>query len=91
MPKRDKRVVDKISSALEFPPGIMGGAHIELSSNREAVIDGTCSVMEFDDTNIKINTGECMVTFIGRGMEIKSLSSSGAVIKGFIVTIEFSN
>lgn len=93
MPKRKpNRVIETIGSAMELPPGMMGrGAHIELSSNREAVIDGCCSVLQLDDDMIKINTGDSIIKFMGRGLEIKSLTGTGAVIKGYIICLEFSN
>ena len=88
-PPRSK--VDFIGQALELPPGALGkGAHIELSSNREATVDGCRGVMEYEESRIKLNIGTGTVTFSGRSLEITNLLGSQAVIAGFITGLEFT-
>lgn len=85
------RAAEKLGQVLELPPGTLTrGAHIELSSNREALVDGCRGVLEYDETKIRLNVGDGTVQFIGRTLEIRSLTQNQAVIAGFIRTIEFS-
>lgn len=88
-PPRSK--VDLLGKALELPPGALGkGAHIELSSNREATVDGCKGVMEYEETRIKLNIGTGSVTFLGRNLEITNLLGNQTVIAGFITGLEFT-
>ncbi len=75
---------------LSVPNGLMtGGAHIELFSNKEAVIDGMRGVLEYNDCYIKLNTGRGTVEFFGTNLEISSLDINGLSISGNISKIEF--
>ena len=83
---------DRIDAALELPPGTMGrGVHIELDSNREAVIDGCRGVLEYDDEIVRLNTARGQVKLTGKGMVIRSLSDDQAIVSGLFLTIEFSS
>jgi len=53
------------------------------------MVDGCKSVMEYDDTMIKLNVGKNSVSFIGYGLTIKSLSLEQAMIEGTILSMEF--
>ena len=89
--KPPRAKVDLLGKALELPPGALGkGAHIELSSNREATVDGCKGVMEYEECRIKLNIGSGSVTFCGRGLEITNLIGNQAVIAGFITGLEYT-
>ena len=86
---KDRR--NGIAKALELPAGLLSnGAHLELRWNREALIEGRCTVLEYTDTKIRINTSGGVVEFEGRGLEIGSLTSESALVSGWIRTIGFS-
>lgn len=53
------------------------------------MVDGCKSVMEYDDTKIKLNIGKNSVSFLGCNLMIKSLSLEQAMIEGTIISIEF--
>lgn len=87
---KKESTVAKIGKTLDMPSGgLSGGAHIELFSNREAVIDGIKGVIEYNDCYIKLNIGKGAVEFWGTGLEISSLDINGLVISGNISKIEF--
>jgi len=89
--KSAARVAAAISAAFEIPPGSLGrGAQISLSSNREATVDGCRGILEYGGELVRINTGSGVVRFRGRGLQIKSLTHTQAVIAGFIINIDFS-
>jgi len=92
MSNKKQGKIRKIGDALELPGGLLeGGPHIEMRSNREAVIDGRCTVLEYEDCLIRINTGKGIIRFCGRGLQIKNLSSDGMIIEGFICSLDFTD
>lgn len=68
-----------------------GEPHLELYGNSECVVDGLKSIIEYKKDKIKLNIGKKAVTFLGEDLEINSLSTEGAVVKGFIMSMEFSD
>ncbi len=80
----------KLSGLLDIPPTAMPGiTQIELGGNREAFVDGCQGVLEYDETSIKLLTGNMQTRFFGRGLQIKVLTHDSAVIEGFVMSIEF--
>ena len=80
----------RICEKLELPEDVVRNcSHIELVSNCCAMVDGCKSVMEYDDTVIKLNLGKNSVKFTGSGLTIKSLSLEQAAIEGNIISMEF--
>ncbi len=78
---------NKVSRALDLPSGF--GPKIELTGNREAVVDDCRGIIEYYENRIKINLGKGAVTFLGSNLHIGSMSENSAVITGSIQTIEF--
>ncbi len=86
--KRDR--IDLFGRTLEMPGGILDkNAHIELLSNKEAVVDGCHAIIEYCNDRIKLNIGHGSVCFTGRNLEITSLNENGLVIRGFLLSLEF--
>lgn len=80
----------KISALFDIPPSALSGvAQIELSGNREAVVDGCKGVLEYDDSVVKLAAENMSIRFTGRGLQIKVLTHDSAIITGFILGIEF--
>ncbi|MBQ5590801.1 MAG: YabP/YqfC family sporulation protein [Clostridia bacterium] len=87
-----KRGLDKLNRCLDLPDGLLsGGARIELQSNEKALIDCKCSVLQYSDNEIKINTRTGIVVFFGSNLRINSLNKESAVISGKILKVEFQN
>lgn len=73
-----------------FSSGIMPSLpYLEMKSNREITVEGCKGILEYDKETIRINTGNMVVTFKGRGLNIKCLTVTSVVIEGFITAIEF--
>lgn len=88
--KKGSKATEYIGRALEMPPGTMSKTcNMQLSGNREALVDGCRGLLEYSDECIRINAGNGIVKFVGRGLEIRSLSDTTAVVAGFILNIEF--
>lgn len=80
----------KLSSLFDIPPSALSGtAQIELSGNREALVEGCKGVLEYDETVVKLATEGMSVKFTGRGLQIKILTHDSAVVTGYILGIEF--
>ena len=71
-------------------PLISDGMCIELSGNREAVLEGSRGVLEYSPDCIRVNTADLIVTFSGRGLDLRCISESALIIGGYITAIEFT-
>ncbi len=85
-----KEKKDRKLKNFSVPNGLFeNGAHIELFSNKEAVIDGIKGVLEYSDCYIKLNMGRGTIEFFGTNLEISILDINGLTIGGNISKIEF--
>ncbi len=90
--KNVKRGLNKINHYLDLPEGLLsGGARVELQSDERALIDCKCTVLQYSDEKIKINTGTGIIAFFGKNLSINSLNRESAVITGKIKKVEFEN
>ena len=67
----------------------LGRLHMEISGNREVILEGNRGILEYNDNSIKLSTGKMILAFSGRGMHIKCMNDSELVIHGFITSIEY--
>lgn len=82
--------MERLISAFDLPKTVIPGmSNIELTGNREAVIDGCAGIVQYDDDVIKLSTGKLIVCFFGNRLTIRTLTADQAVIEGEIVSIEF--
>lgn len=82
--------VEKLVSAFDLPKTVIPGmANIELSGNREAIVDGCSGIVQYDDEVIKLATGKLVACFYGNRLTIRTLTADQAVIEGEIISIEF--
>lgn len=85
-----KAPIRLLTKSLDIPSSVLGGmCQIELTGNREAVIEGCQGVLEYDETRIKLATNQMSVQFDGRNLQLKVLTHSSAVVEGFITGIAF--
>ena len=88
--KKVSKAAEQLSSAFEIMPGTLSsGCAIQMSSNREVLIDGCRGLLEYGDEKIRVNVGNGVVQLVGRGLEIESLSYKAVVISGYILSVEF--
>lgn len=86
-----KRKSNIINNNLQVPRVVGAGtAYIELSGNKEAMIEGCKGVIEYTDDEIKLNIGKNEIRFLGADLVIKSYFSEQIIIEGNILTIEYS-
>ena len=63
---------------------------IEMLGNREIIVDGCKGVVEYDEINIRLSLGECVLSLSGKDLIIKSFDNDIAVICGQICEISFA-
>ncbi|MBQ8016159.1 MAG: YabP/YqfC family sporulation protein [Clostridia bacterium] len=89
---RGERIMDSISRSLDLPADAVSGyAHIELSGNKEAIIEGCCGVLEYSDSVIALNTGRLTVRVCGCELTIVSMQNGQVIIKGIITGLDYCN
>lgn len=62
---------------------------IEMTGNRSIVLEGSTGILLYESGNIKINTTKMIISFCGRGLSVKCISSSCVEICGFVTSVEF--
>lgn len=62
---------------------------IEMLGNRQITVEGSTGILLYESENIKINTNKMVVSFYGRGLCVRCISSSCVEVEGFITKIEF--
>jgi len=89
---RGEKLLDSISRNLDLPQDAVSGyAHIEISGNREVIVEGCCGVLEYGDCVISLNTGRLTVRISGCELTIVSMQNGQAVIKGIITGVDYCN
>lgn len=82
--KRDKKQAKKIMADMFVDEPI-----IEISGNREMIVDGCKGIVEYEETIIKLSLGDLVLSLSGDNLLIKSFDNSVAVISGQICEISF--
>lgn len=66
-----------------------GKPRLEIAGS-ECLVDGLDSVIEYSPTKIQVALGSQIITFNGYDLKINSFTHEGAVVKGDILSMEFS-
>lgn len=86
----EQKAAEKTVRALDLSADLIAGmVHLELSGNREAVVEGCRGVLEYDENVIRIDGGKISVRFMGTGLELRNFTDHSATISGVITSIEF--
>ncbi len=85
---------DEQSSLHKKEESIIGNLFAELPEfnlrgNREVVVEGSRGVLHYSEETIRLNTTIGLVSFEGRNLNLKCISSSQLIINGFITKVEF--
>lgn len=80
-----KAIKDKI------PPQYLGGLPtLEFVGNRQVIIEGSKGILKYSDDTIRINTGQMIITFYGKDLNVRCISPDCTKVDGFIYNLEFS-
>ncbi|MCL2507753.1 MAG: YabP/YqfC family sporulation protein [Oscillospiraceae bacterium] len=87
-----ERIAERLGEELEMPKtSLPGTVHIEMSGNREAVVDGCRGVVEYNENVIRLNTGKLIVRFTGSCLMIRTLQLNQAIVCGNILSVDFTS
>ena len=65
------------------------GAHIEIYSNKEIVIDGCLGIFEYSESYIKLNLCKGTLAISGSMLNILSFENDMITVRGTVSSIEF--
>ncbi len=90
--KKYKATAKRLAEEIQFPEDAFCDTFsIEMHSNTEIVIEGCKGIVEYDTSIIALNLGKHIARFHGDSLEISNFSEQQAVIKGDIVSMDFSS
>lgn len=73
----------------EFSDYVM--PHIVFNSCREALVEGSKGILEYNNEKVRLNCGKCILKFCGDNLCIRALNTEAVIITGEIVHFEFCN
>ncbi len=62
---------------------------VEILDNNQAIIEGSKSILEYNDNCIRLSSGKLIIKFQGKLLTMKAMNSSSAIIEGKIISIEY--
>ncbi len=83
-----KKKRDKISLLRLSETNVVNGAHIEIFSNRQILIEGVKSVCDYKSDYIKLKTDKGYIAIIGNRLDIAVFGDKSITVNGIINNIE---
>lgn len=91
MKRRKEEIAKKFAEELQLPESAIHNTFsIEFRSNTDVTVEGCMGIIEYSQELIAINLGSRIVRFHGDEMEISTFFESQAVIKGTVLSMDFS-
>lgn len=88
--KNCNKNINKFKKSINIPAcALPDFSHFEINSNKEAIIEGSKGILQYEENIIRVNMGKMITSFCGRNLSLKCLDSDSLVITGFITSIEF--
>ncbi len=86
----EQSALSKLTGVLQLPAAVLAGvAHMEISGNREVVLEGTSGIIAYTDEAVRVKTGKYITKLSGKNLELKCIQVDSLVVQGFITAIEF--
>jgi sporulation protein YqfC len=79
---KKEKLIKSESFAIEEP-------QLEFSSNRQLVVDGCKSILEYEPETVKLKLYMYNVRIIGHDLILNNLNNETVMITGFIQSLEF--
>lgn len=71
-------------------PPMLNTPCIELSGNRELLIEGSKGVLEYAADTVRVNAAGMVISVFGRALNLRCISESALMIDGFITRMDFT-
>lgn len=82
----------RMESLLELPDGVLGHCtRIELTDDCQALMEGCCDILEYEDDRVQVAVAGGGVRFLGQGLRLNCLTADSILIAGKILSVEFLN
>ena len=82
--------IDKLKSKIPALPNPRFEPIIELVSNREAIVEGCCGIVEYTDSSATLNCRIFQISFNGFDICLKTLTGDSVCVTGNFTDISFS-
>lgn len=63
--------------------------HIILNSAKEALVEGSKGIIEYNTAKVRLNCGRYIVCFSGADLSLRALNINETIISGDILSVEF--
>lgn len=81
----------KISKAIQSPKTIFKNLpQIQLNGNKEALVESSCGILEYDENVIRLNTDGFIIKFLGQDLSLNCMTNENVIVSGTIFSIELS-
>ena len=81
---------EKKKNRSRYLPLITDETCMELSGNRELILEGSKGVLEYSPERVRVNTSGMIVTVTGRSLDLRCISETALIIAGHITDIGFA-
>lgn len=76
----------------DIPFSAMGNnLHIEMFGNKRISLDGSFTIVEYTEENIKLKFKKCYLEIFGANLIINNVSDENLLITGKIISLEFTD
>lgn len=84
-------LTERFNDTMEIPQAtVPGNARIELTGNKEVLVDGCQNILQYDDSVIRLSTGRLVVSFTGSALCVDTMQQNQIRITGTILSVDFS-
>lgn len=85
-----KKIQTSVGDILDFPPDVAGeGPKITITGRQQILVENYLSIVNFCDKEIRLETAEGDVCFLGKGLVLKVLLPTELRIEGEIASLSF--
>lgn len=92
MKKSKEDIVKKFTEEMQLPESaITDSFRIEVRGTSDVIIEGCRGIVEYTQSCIALNLGKNIVRFTGAQLEISSFFESQAILKGTVISMDFSS
>jgi len=84
-----KNIQNKLIEMLELPKEINADVpYLSLMGNEEMVIENYKSILEYNESTIRVNTTKGVVKIEGRNLQLKEVTNEDIRVNGIMTRIE---
>ena len=92
MKKSKEDIVKKFTEEMQLPESaITDSFRIEVTGTSDVIIEGCRGIVEYTQSCITLNLGKNIVRFTGTQLEISSFFETQAILKGTVISMDFSS